>query len=103
MPCRVPLHRLEFCAHGEIGQRRAGRERLRIDVIEIQRRALQWHLRERRRLDARVARQLHARCVELGNQRFERTRQMRAHLNGFVVDLARIASVARQRKRPHAV
>ncbi len=72
-------------------------------MIEGQRRALQRHGGKRRRLDARVAVELHAACIKLGDKRLQRSRQMAAHLHGFVVDLARIAGVAGQRKRLHAV
>ncbi|MGF6730134.1 hypothetical protein OKW50_002215 [Paraburkholderia youngii] len=100
---RAGLHRLQLRAHRQIGQRRTGREGLRIHMIEAQRRALQRHRGKRRRFDPRVAGELHAARIELGDQLLERAAQVTCDLHRFIVDLARITDFARERKRLHAI
>ncbi len=72
-------------------------------MIEAQRRTLQRYCGEWGRLDARVAGEFHAARIELGDQLLERAAQVAGHLHRFIVDLARITDLARERKRPHAI
>ncbi|CAM2161032.1 hypothetical protein PT2222_90249 [Paraburkholderia tropica] len=97
------LHRLQLRAQREVGERRAGRKSLRIDVIEGQRGALQRHGGERRRFHVRMARELHPGRLDLRGERLERAAEPRVHLHVLAVDLARVARVARERERFDAV
>ena len=90
-------------AHREIGGRRARRNRLRVHVLERDRRPRERHRAERRGLDVRAPVQLHPARGDVGDQRLERTRHVRARVDRFVGELAHVGRVARQRERLHAV